>query len=99
MHKARLLVPVLEDGRQARQEVLDGRRHARHADDVDDALERAQDAAQHLRVLLAQVLVQHHAQVAQQLLLVARLRARGVRSLSGSCSRDTGALAEGCPKA
>jgi len=47
-----------------------------HADHVDDALERAQDGPQHLRVLLAQVLVQHNAQVPQQLLLVARLRAQ-----------------------
>ena len=31
-----LFVPVLEDGREARQQVLDGRRHLRHADHVDD---------------------------------------------------------------
>jgi len=68
-----LLVPVLEDGREARQQVLDGRRHPAHADHVHDGLERAQDAAQHLRVLLAQVLVQHLAQVRHQLLLAARL--------------------------
>ena len=45
-----------------------------HADDVDDGFEGAEDGAQHVRVLLAQVLVQHDAQVTQQLLLVARLQ-------------------------
>ena len=42
------LVPVLENGREARQQVLDGRRHLGHADDVDDGLERAEDRAEHL---------------------------------------------------
>mmetsp|Transcript_9934 Transcript_9934/g.17038 ORF Transcript_9934/g.17038 Transcript_9934/m.17038 type:complete len:221 (-) Transcript_9934:402-1064(-) len=38
-----LLVPVLEDGCETRQQVLDGRRHLGHADDVDDRLEGPED--------------------------------------------------------
>mmetsp|Transcript_30967 Transcript_30967/g.55423 ORF Transcript_30967/g.55423 Transcript_30967/m.55423 type:complete len:657 (+) Transcript_30967:141-2111(+) len=66
-----LLVPVLQDGRQAGEEVLDGRRHLGHADHVDNALERAQDGAQHLGVLFAEVLVEHDAKVPHQRLLPA----------------------------
>ena len=58
--RAHLLMTILEDRRQPRQEVLDGRGHLGHADHVHDGLESAQDAAQHLRVLLTQVLIQHH---------------------------------------
>mmetsp|Transcript_11483 Transcript_11483/g.22235 ORF Transcript_11483/g.22235 Transcript_11483/m.22235 type:complete len:601 (-) Transcript_11483:2097-3899(-) len=65
------LVPVLKDGRQPRQQVLDRRRHLGHANDVDDRLERAEDRAQHLWVLLAEVLVEYDAQVAHELLLLA----------------------------
>mmetsp|Transcript_9557 Transcript_9557/g.28759 ORF Transcript_9557/g.28759 Transcript_9557/m.28759 type:complete len:603 (-) Transcript_9557:2583-4391(-) len=68
-----LLVPILQDGRQARQQVLDGRRHLGHPDHVHDGLEGAQHRTQDLGVLLAQGLEQHHPQVPQQLLLVARL--------------------------
>mmetsp|Transcript_43295 Transcript_43295/g.113771 ORF Transcript_43295/g.113771 Transcript_43295/m.113771 type:complete len:555 (-) Transcript_43295:926-2590(-) len=66
------LVPILEDRREARQQVLDGRRHLRHADHVDDRLERAEDRAEHLGILLAEILVQHDAEVAHELLLAAR---------------------------
>ena len=47
------LLAVLEDGRAARQQILDGRLHLAHAHHVDDGLERIQDAAQHLGILLA----------------------------------------------
>jgi hypothetical protein len=94
-------IPVLENWGQTRQEVFDGGGHLLHAHHIHNALERPQDATQHLkactsvrmvlqwcyvrvtvvsqwccsgvtgvsrylRVLLAQVLVQHHTQVAQQ---------------------------------
>lgn len=36
---------------------------------INDGLQRSQDAAQHLGVLLSQVLIQHHTQVTHQLLL------------------------------
>mmetsp|Transcript_241 Transcript_241/g.846 ORF Transcript_241/g.846 Transcript_241/m.846 type:complete len:825 (-) Transcript_241:710-3184(-) len=68
-----LLVPVLEDRGQPRQEVLDGRGHLRHADDVDDGLHRSQNRPQHFGVLLAQVLVEEKAQVSHHLLLAALL--------------------------
>jgi hypothetical protein len=54
-------VSILEDRRQPRQQILDGRRHFVHADHVDDALERAQDAAQHFGILFSQILVQDDA--------------------------------------
>ena len=38
-----LLVAVLEDGRQARQQVLDGGRHAAHAHHVHDGLQSGHD--------------------------------------------------------
>ena len=72
-----LLVTVLEDGRESRQQVLDGRRHLVHADDVDDGFEGAEDGAEHLGVLLAEVLVEDDAQVAHELLLLARLHDGG----------------------
>mmetsp|Transcript_12152 Transcript_12152/g.34729 ORF Transcript_12152/g.34729 Transcript_12152/m.34729 type:complete len:264 (+) Transcript_12152:353-1144(+) len=72
-----LLVPVLQDRRQARQEILDGRRHLRHTNDVDDGLQGAQDRAEHLGVLLAEVLVEEEPQVAQHLLLAALLHHHG----------------------
>eukprot|EP00962_Isochrysis_galbana_P056214 scaffold28112_cov112-Isochrysis_galbana.AAC.2 len=71
------LVPVLEDGREAGQQVLDGRGHLGHPDDVDNRLEGAQNGAEHLGVLLPQVLVQDHTQVAHELLLVARAHHHG----------------------
>ena len=46
---------VLEDGRQARQQVLDGRGHLRHADHVHDRFQGAEDAAQHLGVLVENI--------------------------------------------
>ena len=65
-----LLVSILEDRCETRQQILDGRRHFVHADHVDDALERAQNAAQHLGILFSQILVQDDAQMAHQLLLL-----------------------------
>ncbi len=53
-----LFVTILENGCEPGQQVLYGRRHLGHPDDVDDGLEGAQDGAQHLGVLFAQVLVQ-----------------------------------------
>ncbi len=53
-----LLVTILENGCEPGQQVLDGRRHLGHPDDVDDGLQGAQDRAQHLGILFAQVLVQ-----------------------------------------
>mmetsp|Transcript_21279 Transcript_21279/g.52407 ORF Transcript_21279/g.52407 Transcript_21279/m.52407 type:complete len:375 (-) Transcript_21279:2187-3311(-) len=52
-----LLVPVPQDGGEAGEQVLDRGRHLGHADDVDDALEPAEDRPEHLGVLLAEVLV------------------------------------------
>mmetsp|Transcript_24317 Transcript_24317/g.61665 ORF Transcript_24317/g.61665 Transcript_24317/m.61665 type:complete len:665 (+) Transcript_24317:276-2270(+) len=68
-----LLVPVLQDRRQARQQVLDRRRHLGHTNHVDDGLHGSQDRPQHLRVLFAQVLVEEEAQVTHHLLLAALL--------------------------
>mmetsp|Transcript_25028 Transcript_25028/g.71298 ORF Transcript_25028/g.71298 Transcript_25028/m.71298 type:complete len:651 (-) Transcript_25028:1818-3770(-) len=68
-----LLVPVLEDWRQPRQQVLDRRRHLRHTDDVHNGLHRSQNRTQHLRVLLAEVLVEEEAQVTHHLLLATLL--------------------------
>eukprot|EP00053_Salpingoeca_punica_P017422 m.167819 g.167819 ORF g.167819 m.167819 type:complete len:1096 (+) comp17202_c1_seq2:150-3437(+) len=65
------LVAVAQDRGQAREEVLDRWLHLAHAHDVDDGLEGAQDAAEHLRVLLAQVFVQDGAHVVEELLLLA----------------------------
>mmetsp|Transcript_11357 Transcript_11357/g.20623 ORF Transcript_11357/g.20623 Transcript_11357/m.20623 type:complete len:664 (+) Transcript_11357:201-2192(+) len=72
-----LLVPVLQNGSEAGQQILNGRGHLGHSDDVHDALQSAQNAAQNFGVLLAQILVQHDAQVAHQLVLPARLHDHG----------------------
>lgn len=40
-----------------------------HTDYINNGLQRSKDATQNLRVLLSQVLVQHHTQVTHQLLL------------------------------
>mmetsp|Transcript_64871 Transcript_64871/g.127370 ORF Transcript_64871/g.127370 Transcript_64871/m.127370 type:complete len:523 (-) Transcript_64871:1273-2841(-) len=72
-----LLVAILEDGREARQQVFDGGLHLGHADDVDDGLEPSDDGPEHFGVLLAQVLVQHHPQVRHQSVLAARLHHHG----------------------
>ena len=89
-----LLVPVAQDGREPRQQVFDRRLHRLHADHVHDRLDRRQDAAQHLWVLLADVLVQHDAEVREQLLLGALLHhdrdARRMRS--AACCRVRGSL-------
>mmetsp|Transcript_146 Transcript_146/g.351 ORF Transcript_146/g.351 Transcript_146/m.351 type:complete len:636 (+) Transcript_146:233-2140(+) len=88
-----LFMPVLEHGREPRQQLLDGRRHLGHADDVDDALERTQDASQHLGVLLSKVLVQHHTQMGQQRLLIACLHDwRDARNEVGGLLPDLGRL-------
>ena len=71
-----LLVAVAQDRREPREEVLDRRRHLGHADHVHDALEPAEDGTEHLRVLLAEVLVEHDAQVVQELVLPAALHDR-----------------------
>ena len=48
-----LLVPVLQNWRQPRQEILDRRLHLGHPDHVDDdGLESAQNTAEHLGVFL-----------------------------------------------
>ncbi|GIX65610.1 uncharacterized protein BcabD6B2_50450 [Babesia caballi] len=72
-----LFVAVLQNGRQPRQQVLDGRRHGRGPDGGDDGLQSPQDAAQHLRVLLPQVLVQVQPQVGQHVLTAALAHDRG----------------------
>mmetsp|Transcript_45842 Transcript_45842/g.81937 ORF Transcript_45842/g.81937 Transcript_45842/m.81937 type:complete len:859 (-) Transcript_45842:1570-4146(-) len=68
-----LLVPILQDGRQPWQQVLDRRGHLVHAHHIDNGLEGHQDGPQHLRILLPEVLVEHHPHVAHQLLLLAVL--------------------------
>mmetsp|Transcript_67790 Transcript_67790/g.141343 ORF Transcript_67790/g.141343 Transcript_67790/m.141343 type:complete len:562 (-) Transcript_67790:1430-3115(-) len=71
-----LLVPVAQNRRQPREQVLDRRRHLRHAHHVDDAFQAPENRAQHLRVLLPEVLVQHDAQMVEQLLFPAPLHHR-----------------------
>ena len=58
-----LFMPVLQDGSEPRQQVLDWRRHLGHSNHINNGLEGTQDGAQHLWVLLSQVLIQHHTQV------------------------------------
>ncbi len=67
------LIAILQNRSQTRQQVLDWRRHLGHADNVDNGLQSANDRGQHVGVLLAQVLVEHHTQVAHQLLFAALL--------------------------
>lgn len=61
--------PIFEDGGETGEEIFDGWGHLGHSDHVDNALQGPQDTAQYLRVLLSQVLVQHHSQVTHQSLL------------------------------
>mmetsp|Transcript_29025 Transcript_29025/g.67289 ORF Transcript_29025/g.67289 Transcript_29025/m.67289 type:complete len:780 (-) Transcript_29025:1289-3628(-) len=61
-----LLVSILQNGGEAWQQLLDGRGHLGHTNDVDDALEATQDGAQHLGILFTEVLVQDDTQMAQQ---------------------------------
>mmetsp|Transcript_59835 Transcript_59835/g.142534 ORF Transcript_59835/g.142534 Transcript_59835/m.142534 type:complete len:391 (+) Transcript_59835:475-1647(+) len=68
-----LLVSVLQDRRQARQQILHRRSHLCHANDVDNSLHGAQDGTQHLGILFAQVLIQEETQVAHHLLLATLL--------------------------
>mmetsp|Transcript_22144 Transcript_22144/g.59274 ORF Transcript_22144/g.59274 Transcript_22144/m.59274 type:complete len:407 (+) Transcript_22144:133-1353(+) len=87
-----LLVPILEDRGQARQQVLDGRGHLGHADHVHDGFQGTQDGTQHLRILLPQVFVQEETQVPHHLLLPALLHhhrnaCNEVRSLLAHASR------------
>jgi hypothetical protein len=72
-----LLVTVAEDRSEAREEVFDWWRHLTHADDVANALQPREDGAERVGVLLPQILVQHDAQVAQELLLAAGLHDDG----------------------
>jgi hypothetical protein len=50
---------VFQDGSKSGQEILDGRSHFGHANDIHDGLECSQYGAQNFRVFLAQVLVQN----------------------------------------
>mmetsp|Transcript_48257 Transcript_48257/g.149019 ORF Transcript_48257/g.149019 Transcript_48257/m.149019 type:complete len:950 (-) Transcript_48257:252-3101(-) len=68
-----LLVAILQDWGQPGQQVLDGRRHLGHADDVDDGLHRTQDGSEHLGILFTQVLVEEETQVTHHLFLAALL--------------------------
>lgn len=52
-------VPVLQNGRQPWEQILDGRIHAVHSNHIDNAFQGAQDGPQDLGILLAQVLVQN----------------------------------------
>jgi hypothetical protein len=47
------LVAVAQDGREARQEVFDGRRHGGHTDHVHNRLQAAEDGRENVGVLLA----------------------------------------------
>ena len=52
-----LLVPILQDGSETGQQVLDGWGHFGHTDDVHYGLEGTENRAQHLGVLLTEILV------------------------------------------
>mmetsp|Transcript_48184 Transcript_48184/g.114649 ORF Transcript_48184/g.114649 Transcript_48184/m.114649 type:complete len:308 (+) Transcript_48184:521-1444(+) len=72
-----LLVAVPEDRGEAREQVLDRGGHLAHPDHVHNPLQPPKDRTQHLGVLLAEVLVEHHAQMVEQLVLPAPLHHRG----------------------
>eukprot|EP00968_Pinguiococcus_pyrenoidosus_P024619 scaffold4871_cov260-Pinguiococcus_pyrenoidosus.AAC.6 len=71
-----LLVAVPQNRRQPREQFADRRRHLVHTDHVHDALQGAQDRAQHVRILFAQVLEENLAEVPEPLLLSTPLDAR-----------------------
>lgn len=48
-----LFMPILEDGRKPRQQVLDWRSHLGHSNDIHNGLEGAQNGTQHFWVLLS----------------------------------------------
>ena len=52
-----LLVPILQDGSETGQQVLDGWGHFGHTDYVHYGLEGTENRAQHLGVLLSEILV------------------------------------------
>ena len=66
-----LFVPVLQISAQSRQEIFNRWRHSRHPLHAHDGFERAEDGAQDFGILLAEVFVEHDAQVTQKLLLFA----------------------------
>mmetsp|Transcript_811 Transcript_811/g.1795 ORF Transcript_811/g.1795 Transcript_811/m.1795 type:complete len:241 (+) Transcript_811:480-1202(+) len=68
-----ILLPVPQDRCKARQEVLDRRCHLADADVRHNCRERAEDAREHLGVLLTQILVQDHAEVPHEPFLTAIL--------------------------
>mmetsp|Transcript_36498 Transcript_36498/g.67964 ORF Transcript_36498/g.67964 Transcript_36498/m.67964 type:complete len:323 (-) Transcript_36498:1165-2133(-) len=70
-------MPILQDRRQARQEILDRRSHLRHTDDVHDGFQSAENGAEHLGILFSQVLVQEQTQVPHHLLLTTLLHHHG----------------------
>mmetsp|Transcript_34471 Transcript_34471/g.51075 ORF Transcript_34471/g.51075 Transcript_34471/m.51075 type:complete len:339 (+) Transcript_34471:347-1363(+) len=72
-----LLVSVLENRSQSGEQILDGRSHLGHTNDVDDGLHSTQDRTQNLWVLFAQILVEEQAQVTHHLLLAALLHHDG----------------------
>lgn len=86
-------MPILENGGQPGQQVFDWRCHLRHSNDIDNALQRAQNATKYLWVFLTQVLVEDHPQVTQQLLLIALLQHitlmnRGTPKMHTACYFD-----------
>lgn len=66
-------MPVFENGCEPGQQVLDGWGHLGHSNDIHNGLESTKNGAQHLWVLLTQVLIQHNSQMPQQLLLITGL--------------------------
>lgn len=67
----------LQNGSQSRQQVLDGRRHFVHANDVHDGFQRRKDGTKHFGVLFAQVLVQDDTEMAHQLLFLTSFHHNG----------------------
>jgi hypothetical protein len=53
-------VAILQDGREPGQQILDGRSHLGHTDDVDNGLQGAENRTQDLGILLTQILVKDH---------------------------------------
>mmetsp|Transcript_6583 Transcript_6583/g.12407 ORF Transcript_6583/g.12407 Transcript_6583/m.12407 type:complete len:352 (+) Transcript_6583:251-1306(+) len=52
-----LLMPVLQDGGQPRQQIFDRGRHFVHSHHINDGLQGVQDGAQHLWILLPKVFI------------------------------------------
>ena len=66
-------MPVAQNGRHARKQVLDGRIHLGHADHICNSALCCDHACQRLGKLFAQLLKEHHTQVRQQGVLAALL--------------------------